>query len=238
MSIRPGLVRLLRSAALWAATALSLASSPAHPQNIGNLGHQSWSTENGLPQNSVHQVFQSRDGYIWIATEGGISRFNGIDFSVFNQQNTAALTTDDICCFAQPANGTLWIGTADGLLQYEDGRFRRYSSADGLPSAAILSLAAAGDGSLYVLTGNGLATFDGHRFSPLQLPALPSTLARAPNGSLWFASPAGAFQYREGHAQPLSLPDALPKETIEALGPLPNAGLWLRTRSSLTLIQD
>ena len=40
-------------------------------------GQKAWSTENGLPQNSVHGVLQTRDGYLWIATEGGVARFNG-----------------------------------------------------------------------------------------------------------------------------------------------------------------
>ena len=62
------------------------------------FGHQAWSSENGLPQNSVHQILQTRDGYIWIATEGGVARFNGIQFTIFNQENDPAFTSNDTCC--------------------------------------------------------------------------------------------------------------------------------------------
>src|SRR5580692_11597886 len=127
----------------WTLCGIVTLSAVAHSQDTNNLGHQSWSTENGLPQNSVHQIFQSRDGYIWVATEGGIARFNGIDFKVFDHENTPAFASDDICCFAQDSAGSLWIGTADGLLEYSAGIFRRYSVTDGLPSGGIASLATA-----------------------------------------------------------------------------------------------
>src|ERR1700687_4971626 len=73
------------------------------------LGHQAWSSENGLPQNSVHQIFQTRDGYLWIATEAGIARFNGIQFTIFNQENDPAFTSNDTCCLAEDRSGVLWI---------------------------------------------------------------------------------------------------------------------------------
>jgi len=122
---------------------------PAFAQTISNLGHQAWTTENGLPQNSIHAIFQSRDGYLWIATEGGIARFNGVEFNIFQHENTPTITSDDICCFAQATDpGTLWIGTADGVLRYSAGSFRRYSVADHLPAADVLSLTS--DGKLHL----------------------------------------------------------------------------------------
>ena len=97
-------------------------------------GHKGWSSENGLPQNSVHQVLQTRDGYLWIATEGGVARFNGIQFTVFNQESAPEFTSNDTLCLAEDRSGGLWIGTSDGLLRYAGGGFRRYTTADGLPS--------------------------------------------------------------------------------------------------------
>ena len=45
----------------------------------------SWTTANGLPQNSVNDIVQTRDGYIWLATFGGLVRFDGVRFTVFSQ---------------------------------------------------------------------------------------------------------------------------------------------------------
>lgn len=207
----------------------------ARAQDLNNLGHQSWSTENGLPQNSVHQVFQSSDGYIWIATEDGIARFDGIDFKVFNHENTAAFTSSDTCCIAEDAHRSLWIGTSDGLIQYAKGTFRHYPLAD-----VVLSLSTDDNGDLVILTGNSLLRFDGKEFSPLPLPssATSTAIAKAADGSLWVASTAGIFQYQHDHLLPVPLNPSIAKESIEGIGPLPGNGVWLRTTSNITLIQS
>lgn len=124
-------------------------------------GQKVWSSENGLPQNSVHQALQTRDGYLWIATEGGVARFNGVQFTVFNQESEPAFTSNDTCCLAEDRTGGLWIGTSDGLLRYAGGAFRRYTTADGLPSAVVLSLAPTDDGFLLVLTSGGSRSLTG-----------------------------------------------------------------------------
>src|SRR5580704_13630858 len=230
---------VLRSAIFWTLCGIVTFSASALSQDSNNLGHQSWSTENGLPQNSVHQIFQSNDGYIWIATEGGVARFNGIDFKVFNRDNTSAFTSDDVCCFMQDSAGALWIGTADGLLQYSAGMFRRYSATDGLPSGGIASLAAGSDGSLLVLFDGGISSFDGRRFSPLSLPssAAPAAMATADDGSIWIASTSGVFQYLQGHIRSQSISASSPISEIEGIGFLSDHGLWLRTVSSLILLE-
>jgi len=226
---------VLRSAFLCVFCIIAM---PAWPQNFATLGHQSWSTENGLPQSSVHQIFQSHDGYIWIATEGGAARFDGATFKVFNHETDATFTSDDICCFAQDAHGALWIGTSDGLLRYTDGQFRRYTTANGLPSLDILSLATTNDGSLAILTGNGAIRFSDDKALPIPTSVTPSAIASSSDDSLLLASSNGIFQYHQGNisASPFNL--SKPKETILGIGSLPNHGVWLRTRSTITLFQD
>ncbi|HEU5341186.1 sensor histidine kinase [Edaphobacter sp.] len=223
----------LASAALLCAITFT---APALPQNLANLGHQTWTTENGLPQNSVHQIFQSRDGYIWLATEGGIARFNGVDFRAFTQEDTPAFTTDDICCFAEDTHGNLWIGTAGGLLQYHDGMFRHFTLGD--ESAGVEALAVANGDSLYALTGNGIAVFNGKSFAPLPLPSSisPIAIAAADNGSLWLATATQTFQFTPGNLHPIALNPA-PTDPIEDIGSLPGNGLWLLTGNSLTLVE-
>ena len=208
-----------------------------HAQNPNNLGQQSWTTENGLPQNSVHQIFQSSDGYIWIATEGGVARFNGIDFKVFNQEAISAFGSDDICCFTQDKKGALWIGTADGLIQYSAGEFHRYSMAGG-SVGRITSLAMADGNVPLLLTTNGISILEEGHLSHLSLPgsALPSAMATAADGSVWIASDSGIFQYRPGHAlMRLSSPHI---SDIEGIGFLPDHTPWLMTQSSLSILRN
>src|SRR5664279_5161584 len=48
-----------------------------------------WTTRDGLPQNSVYSIAQTRDGYIWLATQEGLARFDGVRFTVFDRSNTS-----------------------------------------------------------------------------------------------------------------------------------------------------
>jgi ligand-binding sensor domain-containing protein/signal transduction histidine kinase len=196
------------------------------------LGHQAWSSENGLPQNSVHQILQTHDGYIWLATEGGIARFNGTQFKVFSQESDPTFTSNDTCCLVEDRSGNLWIGTADGLLLYAEGKFRRYSTADGLPSSVVLGLAQSDDSSLLVNTMGGLARYDGHRFTQLALS--PSAIGSGPGEKVWLATAGGLSLYSKDHLynEPLT---GLPTEPIEGLGSLKDGSLWVRTRTTLML---
>src|ERR1700735_2282897 len=122
--------------------------SQARGQNLKYLSQQAWSTEEGLPQSSVHSIVQTPDGYLWMATEGGLVRFDGVTFQTFDRGNQPAFTSDDVCCLAADGHA-LWIGTADGVLRLQQGQFRRYGTAEGLASAAVESLHGAREGALF-----------------------------------------------------------------------------------------
>ena len=71
---------------------------------IGDYVRDTWETQQGLPQSSVMAVLQTRDGYLWVGTHGGLARFDGVGFSLFlKNQHVHALLED--------SSGTLWAGT-------------------------------------------------------------------------------------------------------------------------------
>src|SRR5579864_7289398 len=63
---------------------------------INQYVHNVWRTEEGLPQNSVQVILQTRDGYLWMGTEEGLVRFNGVQFTLFNKATTAAIRHNDV----------------------------------------------------------------------------------------------------------------------------------------------
>lgn len=81
-----------------------------------------YTVENGLPSNTVYGVYQDKDGIIWVGTDKGVARFNGIEFKTFT---TADGLADNECFFfREDLYGRLWIGTFNGqLCYYEKGRF-------------------------------------------------------------------------------------------------------------------
>ena len=86
-----------------------------------------WSTEAGLPQSSVISVIQSRDGYLWLGTLNGLVRFDGIHFTVFDENNTPGLGSERIVYLFEDSHTNLWIGTDIGAVAMaKDGRITNY----------------------------------------------------------------------------------------------------------------
>src|SRR5262245_44245889 len=71
----------------------------------------SWTTEKGLPQNSVIAMTLTEDGYLWLGTLSGLVRFDGVRFPVFDVNNTPELRSGQIVHLFEDSQGNLWIGT-------------------------------------------------------------------------------------------------------------------------------
>ena len=85
-----------------------------------------WTMRDGLPQNTVTDLVQARDGHIWMTTFGGIARFDGINFRHFTPTNTPGLDANRFVALAESADGTLWFaGEGSGVYRMRDGQFER-----------------------------------------------------------------------------------------------------------------
>jgi len=140
---------------IWSGTANALDPN----KQLSQFGVEVWLTENGLPQNTVHAVTQTQNGYIWIATEGGLARYDGITFRIFDKQNTPALPSNYIRALKEDRQGNLWIGTAEGLVRLQAGNV--FTRIEGLPNNSIQSLYEDRLGNVYVATSGGLMVLKG-----------------------------------------------------------------------------
>ena len=94
-----------------------------------------WQTEQGLPVNSVTEMVQDRDGYLWLATNGGLARFDGVHFKVFGGEDFPSLQSSRFQSLYASRSGELWIGTRNGgLIRLHGGIVTTYLERDGLPS--------------------------------------------------------------------------------------------------------
>src|SRR5450759_3833111 len=125
----------LRPAILLATGLLSVPAWGLNPRlAVTQFGHDVWTTSNGLPQDSVRAIAQTADGYLWFATNGGLARFDGVNFTAFNASNTPLLEQTAITFLLAEPDGSLWIGTGNkGLLRYRNGGFEKIGDP-GLPS--------------------------------------------------------------------------------------------------------
>jgi ligand-binding sensor domain-containing protein len=89
--------------ALLVAALCCLCRSPA----LGSGRFVNWTTEDGLPQNSVNAILQTQDGYIWLATFGGLVRYDGVQFTIFTKGNTKGLNSNRILCLIETPDGAL-----------------------------------------------------------------------------------------------------------------------------------
>jgi ligand-binding sensor domain-containing protein len=82
---------------------------------ITQYAHQVWKTDQGLPQNSIQAILQTRDGYIWLGTERGLVRFDGVQFTVFDKGNSPGLLNSNAQALYQDREGALWVGRWGGV---------------------------------------------------------------------------------------------------------------------------
>ena len=104
--------RTLQSAKFWLCALLSVFSASAGAVDSNSpFIINSWNTEEGLPQSSVISVIQTKDGYLWLGTLNGLVRFDGIRFTVFDENNTPGLNSDRIVFLLEDSHTNLWVGT-------------------------------------------------------------------------------------------------------------------------------
>ncbi len=229
---------LLLAGALPVAASPALALSPGRA--ISQYAHQTWRTESGLPQNTALSLAQTTDGSLWVGTEEGLARFDGVRFTVFDRRSTPELPNNLVYALLATRDGSLWAGTPGGLTRLSKGAFRAFSEADGLPSRQVRALAEGPDGTVWVGTwGAGVAGLRDGRFTVLGardgLPSLEvSSLLADPDGTLWIATTAGLVRRSPEGAITVTTPaDGLASERVRGLARAPDGSLFVGTASGL-----
>lgn len=232
-----------------ASLALSLAAllfctSPLHAldseKSLKQYGRQSWQSDTGLPQNSVHAIVQSRDGYIWMATDGGLVRFDGQDFHTFDTTNTREITSDSINSLAVDDQGIFWISSSAGLLKRDDGHFIAVTTAYGLPSNNVRFVHPLHGVGLLVATANGLAALDAQRFHALSSIAselTPEQIAEDSTGATWIASGQQLFSLPLDSTS-VSTQTIADISEIRAIASGVASDLWIGGRNGLALLRN
>jgi PAS domain S-box-containing protein len=178
-----------------------------------------WDAEEGLPHNSVRQVFQTSDGFLWVGTMQGLARFDGLTFTNFNEFNTPGLRSSTITSFAETSDGSFWIGTSMGLVRYRDGKFVNYGLSDGLKADTVNALCVAPDGSLWVGGRGGVTRWVGGKFvndidtAGFDTLALHHIFADR-EGAIWIATGSEALRLKDGKTVRYGSAEGLPGQPV------------------------
>lgn len=200
---------------------------------------RAWQSDDGLPDNSVSGLAQTPDGYLWVATAGGLMRFDGVRFQEFSLVSLKGVPNRVVRALALDRHGRLWLGMDRGpVVCVEPGSARVFTS--GLPDARATAMAEDAQGAIWVAYADGgLARLkDGQAklfgaADGLPLGAICS-LACDAKGQLWFAKGQRLGVYREGRLVTL----ATLASPIGAITRRAKGGLWIRAGTGLLRFEE
>ena len=131
----------------------------AGPKPLSQYHHEVWQTQDGLPTNGIRVILQARDGYIWLGTEAGLVRFDGVRFTTFDRNSRPALRATNISALFEDRQGTLWIGTDDGsVIRWRYGSFEDVATTR--LRGAVSAFHQDGGGVLWVSGGDEVARLE------------------------------------------------------------------------------
>jgi len=206
---------MLAAGGFWIVNPLIAATNA--PPSPNRFVIKSWGTEAGLPQNNVNAIVQTRDGYLWLGTQGGLARFDGVRFMVFGLAE--GLPSIQVLALHEDRAGQLWVGTmGGGLSRVRDGSFETFSSELGLADVDVNCFAEDAENRLWIGTSAGLNLWQENKF--IQLEALDA-LGRSPirdllcqrSGAMWIATSRGLFEFKDGKLSEIIGPPADEKIT-------------------------
>ena len=197
-----------------------------------------WQVEDGLPENRINALVQTRDGYIWVGTSSGLARFDGVKFDNFDESNTPELKDSKIFSLFEDAAGYLWIGHETGeLTRYKDGRFESIAIHPVWSKPRIRHMGGDSAGDLWLVNDEGLAyrMRDGQTQSP-QAGGLArfSAFERSADGRMWFARDGVLSAFENGGLTPLLFDQSsLANSYVQGVCPSSDGGLWVASESHL-----
>ncbi|HZS45943.1 MAG TPA: two-component regulator propeller domain-containing protein [Blastocatellia bacterium] len=197
----------------------------------GQYHFDSWTTENGLPHNTINSILQTHDGYLWLASLDGLIRYDGVRFTIFNRSNTPGMKSSRCTSLYEDKNGTLWIGTEDsGLVRHDGTTFATFSIEQGLPGRNVRQIWADHLGQTITYIGSGFYIWDGSRAIPYDLPTGNPQFfisSRQHSGMVWYSDASGIHIISEKGIISLGAQDGLPMSKVSTVYRDREGTLWI-----------
>ncbi|HSE12806.1 MAG TPA: diguanylate cyclase [Rudaea sp.] len=219
--------RFVWLALLFAAPVLALDPD----ERFHDYVRDNWSVENGLPQVSVLTITQDGTGYIWLGTQNGIARFDGVRFTVYDRRTSGVDTTMATVSYTD-RGGKPWFGTAHGVLRLNQGKLELLRAGNG--NAAVQGIAEAADGSMLFATSLGVMRLRDSVIEPAMLEGERTCSLLRDGETLWVGQTGTLTRIDAAGISRFPLPAQAHNACITHLGAAADAGdLWLGTTAGL-----
>jgi len=214
-------------------------------KSLDQYNYDHWTSEEGLPDNAVIHLLQSKDGYIWFASYGGITRFNGVDFLTYSSFNTTSIVNNSFTYIYEDSHGVIWTATSgNGAVTVENGEIKIYTMEDGLPSNFIEEIVQDRNGRIWIATSDGLSYKKDTAFSSEEVPKLLKTLRLKSidvdeDNTLWVGTTdQGVYQMKDGQIiNYYNQENGLISDNINYIEAIGHA-VWVGTDEGLSIIKD
>lgn len=223
-----GLRAILNVAFLFLGAA-PLFAGPADPPPLLHYSLQIWTRHEGLPLNSVRDIAFTPDGYMWLATEVGLVRFDGVRFTLFDSSTVKAFPGDLVEILKVDGQGTLWIGLNGGLVRFRDGVFTP-APLEGFANTNVKWVETDARGDLWVATQKDLAVLRDGAFRRVSInsPSEPGgRVCATPDGAIWQAG-VGLVRLKDGKETLWQAGKDIPGSVL-AMAPDAEGVLWIGT---------
>jgi ligand-binding sensor domain-containing protein/signal transduction histidine kinase len=203
--------------------------------SLDQYSRRAWPSE--LLRRSVRAIAQTTDGYLWLASDEGLIRFDGYEFSNLTKSD-GSLPEDAISALCAARDGSLWIGTRNGLSHYVNKQFRTYTTKDGLPDNFINRIFEDHTGALWIAAGAYLTRLNAGTFKTfkpnVEIPiTVVNDVSEDQHGQLWVGGRGGIAKLMgEKFVSAMILPDVSDKTPTAILADRHN-NLWAASASGL-----
>ena len=211
--------------------------------------HRDFFVRDGLPSNWINDIAQTRGGLVWIATDNGLVRFDGLRFSVIDRETTPQLPSNETRVLYESRDGSLWIGTTSGLARYRSGRPPTFEDVPGFQRTTVFAIQEDSCGALWVGTLHGTYIRTGElKFEIVSdAPTNVRAICEDREGTMWLGSNDGLFR-RNGDAYERlsheflperdSVNDPLQMSRVNVIRMDTNGSLWIGANRALLHWKD
>jgi len=216
------------------AAASQRAAPPAHLLDT-------YGAAEGLPENTVASITRTVDGYLWVATQEGLARFDGLRFESFHMLDSPGLPHDNIHALAAARDGSLWVGTYNrGTAHFVRGQFH---PVQGLVSPVIRAILEDRDGAIWIATRGGLHRWKNGAIAVFtQKDGIAGTdvlaLAEDRQGRLWIGSNGGLSLREKGKFTGFAAQNRFAGMDVRSFALAVDGSLWVASSQAFARLQD